>query len=123
MPSYTANYHIKHGISHGLGSLYDWKTEETKTFQADTVLDALSQADDYAASVADNWLCGLDGKVVVRIKYLKDGEGKQVNVIETLRKAVSASKALDDFLTERFPDGQTLTTVRTVADHLVNNSQ
>ncbi|MBI4141176.1 hypothetical protein HY485_05045 [Candidatus Woesearchaeota archaeon] len=120
MQEYTAKYEIKHGVSHGFGLLYDSETKEEKTFKAETVLEALSHADEYSASVADNWLCGNDGKVVVKMTGLVDKNGSCIDVLAILKMAVPAGRALDDFVRDRFPDGQTLTTVRSVADHILD---
>ena len=50
----------------------------------------------------------------IDISNFVDGKSKDLTARRNL------AKELDDFVRERFPDGKTLTTVRSVADHILD---
>lgn len=116
--NYVAQYHIKHGVSQGLGIVLPDETLKTKHFEAQDTLAAILHAQDTALQYAwDYHVHPETGKTTVTLQSLCEKNGRMIDVRTELQEWLKERFRL---FQHTFVDGH-YTCELTAVDHALLN--
>lgn len=113
---YTAVFDIEHGVSHGLGVLYNDTVDRTSKFSAPDHLSAMQTAYEQANHFAREYLAETTGFKKVTLKELIDPRGEIVDQVELMRANASPECDIDKVLKGFFPQGRLFVKRHWIAD-------